>query len=752
MPTSIFSQGYKKKPTIEPAGSPRSTPLEPGVYLPPEEDLPDYSPSEATPSSSVAAGVAPLSHAALHEAAVKRVEEKEQTHKRAGIISSLIGGFNGGKSLSPIKLPFEDEGPSLYKAAFQHNDWNAKPGPYNTELDPTEEAQFRQWVKSNRVPFDPNAKTSDYDMRGYWKQTGGKNWKEGDHFPDTYKTPYDTSFSNESKYSTADNPDEWQGEDLINKDTHQVDFAEGGLPAANIGASSQYATPREEGKLEVKPLSSFAAQPTSKPESPKPEKAGPLSAEEAVAAFEEQGTPPNMAAKLAQNPAVVQQLEESLAIGYGNTPHQTEGAPEPGNPQAASSAIISSNPKGKQHQDLLAAAHNKPQHVAHANHEVAQQLGHLGLDPQKVGALVKAAKKYGVAPELIASIGNFESTNGTSTLPGVSSGQNSAGAAGPFQIGNGTGESGDWWHEHMPSSANIYDYNTAAEGAAKYLSEAGATEDPETWYNAALSYNHADWYAEEVTNLAKEAASAPWSGASPASVTSTAAGPVAVPKGARQYFENEGAHLRFVPTFAHHLEKLAKLSGEPVAVNEGFRSEEEQAHLYELYENGEGNLAAPPGGSEHEKGLAADAQLTSHQRELLSAAGLDLPVPGEDWHLQLSEPEAIEQADQESATPVPGVASPLTTFTSAPSGESTVPLPVTETSTSTGAELLDQHEQKAAPEEDKPSLAMQLLFGGGESENPVNALLNSPLPSFGSPGISGDLSNEDLLKLLLERA
>ena len=40
---------------------------------------------------------------------------------------------------------------------------------YNTELPLSDEFEFRNWLKDNRVPFDPEAKVSDYDMRGYWQ-------------------------------------------------------------------------------------------------------------------------------------------------------------------------------------------------------------------------------------------------------------------------------------------------------------------------------------------------------------------------------------------------------------------------------------------------------------------------------------------------------------------------------------------------------------------------------------------------------
>lgn len=145
-----------------------------------------------------------------------------------------------------------------------------------------------------------------------------------------------------------------------------------------------------------------------------------------------------------------------------------------------------------------------------ANARISSALDEWGVDSTKAAAIAKASKKYGVAPELLASIGKTESGNGTSTLPGVRSGQNFAGAAGPFQIGNGTGAAGDWWHENMPANADIYNYKDAVEGAAKYLAKSGATHDPATWRDAAYSYNHSTSYAEEVASNAEAASHLPW--------------------------------------------------------------------------------------------------------------------------------------------------------------------------------------------------------------------------------------------------
>lgn len=114
---------------------------------------------------------------------------------------------------------FSSEGPQFYDQAYAVNKPFALPGPYTTKLAPADELMFRRWVAQNNVPFDPNAKVADYDMRGFWKDTGGHGWRPGAHFPDTYKTPYDTSFSRESRYSTPNNPRVWRGDTLVDTRT-----------------------------------------------------------------------------------------------------------------------------------------------------------------------------------------------------------------------------------------------------------------------------------------------------------------------------------------------------------------------------------------------------------------------------------------------------------------------------------------------------------------------------------------------------
>ena len=131
----------------------------------------------------------------------------------------------GGQSTQgPV---FSAEGPQFYQQAYQRNAPYATGGSYQTSLSPTQEQQFRSWVANRGVPFDPNQPVQDYDMRGFWKEQPKQAdaWKLGSHFPDTYKTPYDTTFSAESKYATKANPFKWSGNNLIDTSTGQLVFS-----------------------------------------------------------------------------------------------------------------------------------------------------------------------------------------------------------------------------------------------------------------------------------------------------------------------------------------------------------------------------------------------------------------------------------------------------------------------------------------------------------------------------------------------
>jgi cell wall-associated NlpC family hydrolase len=123
----------------------------------------------------------------------------------------------------------------------------------------------------------------------------------------------------------------------------------------------------------------------------------------------------------------------------------------------------------------------------------------------------KVGQQYGVPWTLLAGIGTVESDNGQTTLPGVHSGSNAFGAAGPMQIGIG-GAAGDVWggaavhpgseavngvatDEDGGPNADVYDPADAIAGAAKYLLEFGVQSDPST---AIFAYNHLQSYVQSV--------------------------------------------------------------------------------------------------------------------------------------------------------------------------------------------------------------------------------------------------------------
>src|SRR5271165_4607730 len=123
----------------------------------------------------------------------------------------------------------------------------------------------------------------------------------------------------------------------------------------------------------------------------------------------------------------------------------------------------------------------------------------------------RVGQQYGVPWTILAGIGTVESDNGQTTLPGVHSGQNGFGAAGPMQIGIG-GAAGNTWggapvhpagevvngvatDEDGGPDASVYDPADAIAGAAKYLLESQVQTNPA---GAIFAYNHLQSYVQSV--------------------------------------------------------------------------------------------------------------------------------------------------------------------------------------------------------------------------------------------------------------
>jgi len=106
----------------------------------------------------------------------------------------------------------------------------------------------------------------------------------------------------------------------------------------------------------------------------------------------------------------------------------------------------------------------------------------------------------GLSWSVLAAVGKVESDHGRSRLPGVRSGWNTAGAAGPMQFGIGTGRAGNAW-AHYGTDFNgdgqisVYDPGDAIAAAARYLCAAGA---PRRLDRALYAYNHSWSYVAKV--------------------------------------------------------------------------------------------------------------------------------------------------------------------------------------------------------------------------------------------------------------
>jgi cell wall-associated NlpC family hydrolase len=141
--------------------------------------------------------------------------------------------------------------------------------------------------------------------------------------------------------------------------------------------------------------------------------------------------------------------------------------------------------------------------------------------PANYLALFQATgRKYGVPWVILAGIGKVESDDGQSNLPGVHSGSNAFGAAGPMQIGIGGAAGNEWGgapvhpaSEHVngvatdgdgDGIASVYDPADAIAGAAKMLVQDGVQQNVSA---AIFAYNHLQSYVELVESFASTYAS-----------------------------------------------------------------------------------------------------------------------------------------------------------------------------------------------------------------------------------------------------
>jgi hypothetical protein len=111
----------------------------------------------------------------------------------------------------------------------------------------------------------------------------------------------------------------------------------------------------------------------------------------------------------------------------------------------------------------------------------------------------------GLSWAVLAAVGKLESDHGRSLLPGVRSGWNAAGAAGPMQFGIGKGRAGNAWAGYgadfdRDGRTSVYDPGDAIPAAADYLCDHGA---PHYLDRALFAYNRSWSYVARVRRLAR---------------------------------------------------------------------------------------------------------------------------------------------------------------------------------------------------------------------------------------------------------
>jgi Transglycosylase SLT domain len=122
------------------------------------------------------------------------------------------------------------------------------------------------------------------------------------------------------------------------------------------------------------------------------------------------------------------------------------------------------------------------------------RLGRADIPPAYLALYQSGARQCpGLDWSVLAGIGKVETNHGRSTLPGVHSGSNFAGAMGPMQFLAGT------WAEYG-RGGNVYDPADAIPAAARLLCANGA---PGQLRQAIYAYNHAWWYVDQVLTFAR---------------------------------------------------------------------------------------------------------------------------------------------------------------------------------------------------------------------------------------------------------
>lgn len=104
------------------------------------------------------------------------------------------------------------------------------------------------------------------------------------------------------------------------------------------------------------------------------------------------------------------------------------------------------------------------------------------------------------------------------------------------------------------------------------------------------------------------------------------------------------------PSLAGAINALISMSGGKIWINSGFRTRDQQAALYAK----DPSIAAAPGHSNHERGLAVDLGGDMNlAHSLATRFGLNFPMSWEPWHVELASTRTGQGTSPQAYTPSP---------------------------------------------------------------------------------------------------
>lgn len=192
------------------------------------------------------------------------------------------------------------------------------------------------------------------------------------------------------------------------------------------------------------------------------------------------------------------------------------------------------------------------------------------------------------------------------------------------------------------------------------------------------------------------------------------------------------------PGFLSSLQGLMGVCG--LSLTSGFRTHDEQARLYAQ----KPNLAAPPGHSNHERGLAADISGDldcAHRRA--AEFGLRFPMDYEPWHI---EPADVDNTNRQATSPPPED-QPILDLVDAVFGGNAPSKKLALSPEEIAADVARKAHRATSSSSDPSATAQQLTATGMDPQDAKDAAkAQTATPQTGAVTSGGSMSTEDIAR------